>query len=101
MHSRLVTFERCFVLALLSQCLAFIEMCGKGIRSDLQSSINGGKRLIGFLFPNVEDAEIDETLREVRRERSDLQQHLLALLELSLIQVNRSQIRIRRVDVRL
>src|SRR5947199_2094058 len=76
-------------------------MSRKRARIELQCPIDGGERFIGLLPPNVQHGEIDESFSERRGERSHLEKHLLALVELSLIKINRGEIRIRRMNVGL
>src|SRR5438034_11803234 len=76
-------------------------MSRKRARIELQCPIECGERFIGLLPPNVQHCEIDESFSERRGERSHLEQHLLALVELSQIKINRGEIRIRRMNVGL
>ena len=96
-----IAFERRLEVAPQRQHLALVVMSRKRARIELQCPIDGGERFIGLLPPNVQHGEIDESFSERRGERSHLEQHLLALVELSLIKINRGEIRIRRMNVGL
>src|SRR5262245_50709053 len=96
-----IAFERRLEVPHQSQYLAFVVMSRKRARIELQCPIDRGERLSGLLPPDVQHGEIDEPFSERWGERSHLEQHLLALVELSLIKINRGEIRIRRMNVGL
>src|SRR4051794_17823545 len=100
MNRLFVTFQRLFKVGLLSESFTFIEMSRERLGIQLQRAIESGKGLIRLLSPNIEDREIDEALCKIRRECGDLLQHLLAFDEISLIEIDRRNVRISRINVR-
>src|SRR5579883_621482 len=95
-----VAFHRKLEIALLCEGFSLIEMSSERIGRDLQCTINRSDGFVGLLCSNVEYRQVYETFREIRRQRRDLLQKLFRFVELSLIEVNRRNVRVRGVDVR-